>query len=242
MDNDLTFMGHAWSDSRSYSAHATVNRDGKVVGRREYNIMDGTGGHDIYRPHKAARPYLPQLKELVGKAIGDALAKKDYRAARRRDTKFPDLAFAFLVTSGRGGHSIYIDSDPDSSSTLSGYGLEGKDQDHLAEIDRLGIPYIDSRTVPDDKIVGATFNFPMYPNKPGKADPAPWGGMSFAPIPVIAWMYHSIGAIVRNVEMVKPEPGQLRSLKDYERIGLIGYTSGNEGMVGAAMMMARQES
>lgn len=239
MDNDQTFMGHAWSDSRSYSAHVTVNRDGKVVGRREYNIMDGTGGHDIYHPHQAAKHLIPQLKELVGKAIGDALAKKDYRAARRRDTHMPSLAFAFLATSGRGGHSIHVDSDPDSSSTISGYGLT---MEVLQEIDRLGIPYIDTTTVPNDKIVGATFNFPMYPNKPGKADPAPWGGMSFAPIPVIAWMYHSIGAIVRNVEMVKPEPGQLRSLKDYERIGLIGYTSGNEGMVGAAMMMARQES
>ena len=81
----------------------------------------------------------------------------------------------------------------------------------------------------------------MPPTKPDKFDPAPWGGMSHAPIPVLAWLYRQYGAIVRNVEPREPLESELRSMKPHEIKALRAYNTGDEAALAEALTEAREE-
>lgn len=89
------------------SVHVWVNLDGTLTST-SYNLSDSTGDHDIKHPHKAGRPHIQQLREMGKQAYSKALGIIAYKAARRRDTEFSGLRFAFLVTEGRGGHTVYF--------------------------------------------------------------------------------------------------------------------------------------
>lgn len=222
-------QGSAWGEN----GHVFLSVDeftGELI-HREYNLSDSTGPHAIEHPHKAGRAILPEIKLMAKQALDKAVKAFQYRAERRKDTSFEKLQFAFLATWGRGGHIIYMDESNDSSSTLSGYGFTTEE---LAEIDRLGIPFVDSRSIPDD-LICQTISFPMYPGKPDQAENAPWGGFSYAPIDVCAWLYQSLGATVRNITPRAPLESELRNCSSAEVKAFRGYTSGNTAMLAEGM-------
>ena len=66
----------------------------------------------------------------------------------------------------------------------------------------LGIPILDSTTIPDERIL-ETIRMPMAAPE-GEADAEPEGGyhsFSLAPFPVVARMYVAIGATVYNLDI-----------------------------------------
>jgi len=126
-----------------------------------------------------------------------------------------------------------MDESPDSTSRLSGHGFTA---DELAQIDALGVPFIDSRSIPDDKIC-RVMSFPMMPSRPDQHDAAPWSSMSFAPIPIIAFLYQSLGATVRNVVPVEPGEGQVKGWTAKEAIAYRAFVAGDSATLGAAMLM-----
>lgn len=91
---------------------------------------------------------------------------------------------------GRGGASLYA-----KDRTLSGGA-----NDYYREVARLlGIPLIDSTTVPD-KAIWETVSFPMV--AVGRApDPGPWHGFSYAPLDYVAGLYLALGATVENLKI-----------------------------------------
>ncbi len=90
---------------------------------------------------------------------------------------------------GRGGWTLHIAD----GHTLSGYGAD-TDGVVLAAL-HLGIPCIDSRSVPDSRIV-ETVRLPMVGLS--RVDPAPWGALSYAPLAYVAEQYRRLGAMLTN--------------------------------------------
>ena len=65
----------------------------------------------------------------------------------------------------------------------------------------LGIPILDSTTIPDERIL-ETIRMPMaVPEREADAEPGGgYHGLSYAPFPVVARMYAGLGATVYNLE------------------------------------------
>ena len=102
-----------------------------------------------------------------------------------------------FLSIGRGGWSLNMSRH----HRLSGY-----DRDVNFPIAQacmlLGIPILDSTTIPDERIL-ETIRMPM-PAPEGEADAEPEGGyhsLSLAPFSVVARMYAAIGATVYNIEL-----------------------------------------
>lgn len=204
-------FGLAWSSSSP--AHVNVwletEADGTDKLTVSYNLMDSTGDHPFPKRKPTGKKLAPLWKELCecrDKAIAQAREKRDYAAARSKGPKGGRFEFAYLATWGRGGTTVYFDEKPDGSARLHGYGFS---DDELAQIDALGIPFIDSRTIPDDRICNA-ISLPMAPDKPDRHDAAPWGPLSRCPLDVLAWLYADLGATVRNITPRRPAAEELR--------------------------------
>jgi hypothetical protein len=151
------------------------------------------------------------LLRLREEARNDAKHRKAYADERRRETEDADLLFAFLVTVGRHGHTIYCDRAPDSSMSIQGYGLC---EEQRAEIHRLEIPYIDKRTVPERILTTAVLHSPLPPRKLRECDPPPWSALSTAPLAVYAAFWQRFGAEVAHVI---PDVGQLRCVTGLQK-------------------------
>ena len=227
------YHGMHWLRDGNYgSVSCWIDSDGEKT--ITYNLSDHTGDHEFpKRKTKKLAHIWDKLIDAREHAIADAIANKEYTEARRRPGASERFAFVFAVTIGRGGFTFYCDESRDSTSTVQGYHLT---DDEIAEIDRLGIPFIDSRTISDDNI-GMTISFPMIGRRAGESDPAPWGSLSHAPLDVIAGLYHSIGATVRNIAPRMPEPHELRSDTLKEKMAIAGYFGHNPELLGAAIMM-----
>lgn len=94
-----------------------------------------------------------------------------------------------FCTVGRGGWTLY----PRPGVTVSNCG--GMESEYPQACLLMGIPLINSLTIPDSKIF-KILSFPipsLRPNCP------PWGSMSFAPIEVVAALYKSLGATIYNI-------------------------------------------
>lgn len=233
--NCPTVRGYYGCDCRGNgpeSVSVWTNPDG-IITAESYNLSDHKGERS-FRGLRRSNPLRAELLALRDKARAKCVTHRNYLLARLRPTEFAELRFAFLVTWGRGGHSIYSDSAPASSSKLSGYGLN---ESQLSEIDRLGIPLIDSRGVPDTRIYD-TVSFPIPPSRPDQFDAAPWGPLSTAPIEVIAGLYASIGATVRNITPAGPDVlSQVRGWNRKESLAYVGWVSNRPDMVGQAMSL-----
>ena len=227
------YYGAAYGPQSSHVNCWISKETGEIV--TNYNLADHTGDHPFTR---ASRKQYPFLIEMETKAIEEAVHKMLYGQARRRDTAIEKFQYAFLVTWGRGGSSVHIDEEPGCSCTQNGYGFSAED---LEEIDRLQIPFVDTRTVPD-KIAAAMIGFPMWPSKPDRADNAPWGPISYAPIPVLAALYARIGATVKHIELAEINAEQFRSYSTRERLAVEGFQHNDPVKLGTAMMMAREEN
>lgn len=216
----------------------TVAMESGLVESSYYNLGDRSGDHLFGSRYTANAELLqPELRAMRLEAMADAQKKRVYSIARRRDTPIENLRYAFLVSQGRGGHTIWCDEDPGCESQIQGYGLTPEE---LAEIDRLRIPYVDTRTIPD-KHLGALLALPIWPPKPHKADPAPWGGLSYAPIEVLGALHEKLGAIVRNITCRMPRQDEIRPMKSWEAACLRAFLAGDEVGVGLAMQAAREE-
>lgn len=117
---------------------------------------------------------------------------------------------------GRGGYTLSMGG----GGSLSGYGESGT----VAACIHLGIPFIDTRTIPDSKI-GKTISLPMISSKP---DAAPWGSMSYAPLEVVAAAYESLGAKLHNITPDYSRVGQIKGMSKKEAKMLQAFASGDE--------------
>jgi hypothetical protein len=219
--------------------HIDTEQEGRDGLRITYNLSDCSGEHDFpaRKPRKGpiadSWELFLRMKEAAVSAAENEIA---YKFARFRETPLKCLEYAFLVTIGRGRTTVHTDELPNSSSTISGvFASEGE---LIAEVDRLGIPFVDSRTVPNDRISVLAISGPIWPCKPEKFDAAPWGGLSKAPLSVMAGLYRHFGAIVRNFPEVTPfDPANFRALSIRESTALHGWATNNEALVARAMIM-----
>lgn len=220
-----TFFGHAWAEGSMKSAMCNVDASGKIT-YESYNLSDSTGEHSYRSKHGRTPDFEPILKDLRARARADAIADFEYAQARRRETSSPDLRYAFLVTWGRGGTSVYIDARKGATSTLQGYGFSA---DELAEIERLQIPFIDTRTIPDDRAL-SMISLPLFPARADgrDCDAAPYGPLSVCPIPTAAALYAALGATVRYIDL-DPDPWpKLRGATARESALYSSYSRGDE--------------
>jgi|WetSurMetagenome_2_1015567.scaffolds.fasta_scaffold285514_2 hypothetical protein len=230
-ENEYSY-GHV--NERVAGVSATLDLSGEIISL-EYNMSDHSGYHAVNDPHPAGIEIIAELNSMAAVAILDAQVKHAYRMERRRETDFSQFRYAFLATWGRGGSTVYHDEQPDCSSELQGYGFTDVELD---EINRLSIPFVDTRTMPF-KSACATMRLPMWPSKLHKADSAPWSSLSYAPVPKLAYLYKALGATVRNLEVQVVLPEELRGMQDWEAKALAGYTTGNSTLLMEAMMEAR---
>jgi len=89
-------------------------------------------------------------------------------------------------TRGRGGDTLYVTANERCENVHAG---------HLAAVQHLGFPGIDSRTIPDS-LIFTTVALPMPTVRNATADAPPWGSMSTAPFYVVASLYALLGATV----------------------------------------------
>lgn len=228
MSDKLFYYGSAREMNSSVSCFLMTT--GKI--KFTYNLSDYSGEHSL-RKTKHSSACWDMLQLLKQKALMEAKDKLAYATSRRKETVFEQFRYAFCCTAGRGGSTIYVDEEPNVSSKTERY-VQFSDEEK-AEIARLGIPYIDSSGVKDGDI-WETINFPMIVDKPGREDRAPWGGLSYAPLGVIAALYMSIGAVVKNVEADWEGVKQVRGWTEREAAMLAAYTTGNETALGALML------
>ena len=102
-----------------------------------------------------------------------------------------------FLTIGRGGWSLNMSRH----HRLSGYD-GGIDFPIAQACVLLGIPILDSTTIPDERIL-ETLRLPM-PVPEGEEDAEPEGGyhsFSLAPFSVVARMYAALGATVYNIKL-----------------------------------------
>lgn len=117
---------------------------------------------------------------------------------------------------GRGGYTLSMGG----GGSLSGYGESGT----VAACVHLGIPFIDTRTIPDSKI-SKTINLPMISCNP---DAAPWGSMSYAPLEVVAAAYESLGATLHNIEPDYSRMDQIKGMSPKEATMIRAFQTGDE--------------
>lgn len=91
---------------------------------------------------------------------------------------------------GRGGFTLYFGS---------GARLHGYDCDRIkAECIAAGLPVIDSRNAPFEKVADVVIHGPLVAVG-SPADPEPYHALSFAPLSYVAETYRTIGAEVINL-------------------------------------------
>jgi len=95
---------------------------------------------------------------------------------------------------GRGGFTLHYRD----GATLSGYGCEAIKTQCIGA----GLPVIDSRCVAFDVVVQLTLEGPLVAVG-REPDPAPWHGLSYAPLHAVAIHYATAGAKVWNVPGVE---------------------------------------
>lgn len=116
-----------------------------------------------------------------------------------------------LLTIGRGGWTIYYRQRADgSTSRLLGYGDETSPHDHgdhVREVLALGIPCIDTRTIPDERIAEYAIRSPLVaqgePDKPKHGAglfACGYGALAAAPVSVHVAIARAFGARVLNVD------------------------------------------
>lgn len=226
------YFGSHWSETvQGLHTGVWLDENGAETAAT-YNVMDSTGDHDVSKIRRKDAKIKKEIKTSYALALKNAEERKAYADARRVDTSFEHLQYCFLVTKGRGGVSWYKDESPDSRSKVSGYAIT---EDELREIDRLGIPFVDSTTIPDDLII-KTIGFPMFPSKPEESDTAPWGSLSVAPISVVAALYARIGATVRNITLAELSDDMFRSNSAKEALAIQGWFGNRPELIGEAMM------
>lgn len=197
-------FGHSWNGQ--VSAFVSRNLEtGKVFA--SYNLTDYTGDHTKNSAHYKSQS--PETRIIIDSLIisarEDMKNQLAYMLARKRETTFDHLQFCYLVTVGYGGVTWHIDEKPDSTGTIQGYSLS---DDEKAEIDRLGIPFVDITTIDHEDCITPSISGPMPPNKPDRGDDAPYNSFSYAPLPVYCEFWRRLGANVKNIDSVELTPAQ----------------------------------
>ncbi len=98
---------------------------------------------------------------------------------------------------GRGGFTLHYRKD----AMLSGYDCEAIKAHCIAA----GLPVIDSRYVAFDVLVQLTLGGPLVAVG-REPEPAPWHGLSYAPLHVVAARYAAAGAEIWNIPGVETVP------------------------------------
>ena len=120
------------------------------------------------------------------------------------------------ISYGRGGWSLNMGG----GGSVSGYGDSGT----FAAALHVGIPFIDTRTIPDSKI-SKTISLPMISSKP---DAAPWGSMSYAPLEVVAAAYETLGATLHNIKPDYSRIDQIKGMSPKEAKVIRAFQTGDE--------------
>ena len=98
---------------------------------------------------------------------------------------------------GRGGFTLHYRD----GAMLSGYGCEPI----KAQSIKAGLPVIDSRNVDVDMTLQLTLSGPLVAVG-REPEPAPWHGLSYAPLHAVAVPYAAAGAEVWNIPGVETMP------------------------------------
>lgn len=118
--------------------------------------------------------------------------KGQHVEARRRErdsikSKVETLRAAELMTIGRGGWSVHC-----PTWSLQG---DGDSEPYATICRRLGVPVVDSRAAPIDRVARASISGPM-PAIGRKPDPAPWRSFDYAPLSAYLAVWREAGAKV----------------------------------------------
>jgi hypothetical protein len=133
------------------------------------------------------------------------------------------------ISVGRGGYTLHY-SD---CGKVQGYG--GANAPTVRAARHIGLPFVDTTTIPDDLIV-STMSLPMPKADPASCDPAPWGGMSFCPVRELVAVLKQLGATVDGWgELPDPDPSKFRAMTKRESKMLRAFASGDEGGLFEAM-------
>jgi hypothetical protein len=192
------FSGHAWEGKVSASAYYNS-------GKRLYNLMDKTGDHAY--PSNHFNELDEETKAIVFRclALAEEESVKNYKYAkeRERDTIFEHLKYCFLVTVGYGGVTWHIDEKEDTTSKIEGYHI---DDDEMAEINRLNIPFVDITSIPLNNCITPSISGPLPPTKANRYDAQPWHSLSNVPLDVYCAWWEHFGAIVKNIKPADLQP------------------------------------
>lgn len=114
----------------------------------------------------------------------------------------PDIAAALAtqgghLSIGRGGFTLHYRD----GAMLSGYDCGAIKAQCIAA----GLPVIDSRCVSFDVVVQLTLGGPLVAVG-REPEPAPWHGLSYAPLHAIAMRYAAAGAKIWNIPGVETMP------------------------------------
>ena len=139
-----------------------------------------------------------------------------------------ELTKAVCVTVGRGGHCVYFPC----GKRVTGYETSVEQLTAKIAIE-LGIPVIDSTTIPDSKI-SHTVSFPILTINAEYVDKPPYGMLDAAPLEHIASMKQKLGATVYNLEVPEYDPSWL-TVKKVQAKALNAFMSGNEADLFDAM-------
>jgi hypothetical protein len=101
------------------------------------------------------------------------------------------------LTVGRGGFTLHYRN----GAMLSGYGCE----EIRAKCIEAGLPVIDSRNVDFDMVLQLTLRGPLVAVG-REPEPAPWHGLSYAPLSAVAAAYAAAGAEVWNIAGIETWP------------------------------------
>ena len=217
----MGMVHHHSEELKSASVTVYIDIDGTIT-EEFYNLNDYEGDRFFRLPKDC--PCHDILYAMLEEARKKARDRKAYADARRRDTKIDNLKFAFCVTEGKHGHMVYVDEEPNCSSTISGYGLDDAER---AEVIRLGIPFFDKRHVSDESSY-QLISAPMIPSKPGREDKPPWSSLNFAPLAVMAAIYERLGATIYGIKPDRTALDNLAGMTSHERKALVAYETGDE--------------
>lgn len=137
-----------------------------------------------------------------------------------------------FVTVGRGGYTVHVYNDNTGSQNIQGYG--GMEAPTVRAAILLGVPCIDSTTIPDGAI-RTTLQMPMAVRDTGQADAAPWGSLSKAPLAAVAAAYAALGATLHNLQPDREALANFRGMSRTEHKAIRAFQTGDQVALGAIM-------
>jgi hypothetical protein len=161
-----------------------------------YSILNTSAKNWWYHRQLRKRGEVKEARRRERKAILDDV--RVLRAALENDG---------FLTHGRGGWILHYEKW--ARHECRGTGLDAAIPQACL---LLGIPILDSSTIPDERIC-KVLNFPMANPFPNPEPPGGYGPFDHAPFEYVARLYVELGATVYNLSVVESSTGATRVLR-----------------------------